>query len=89
VPILLCANVCLTGLFHKAICQSGVITVPWAFTEQDDAINNGLMLAQKLGNVTSDPNVALKFLKDINGSKLIETKVFLTHYYDYCNNNFR
>ncbi|XP_029164811.1 esterase E4-like isoform X3 [Nylanderia fulva] len=62
------------GLFHKAICQSGVMTVPWAFTEQDDAINNGLMLAQKLGNATFDPEDALKFLKDIDGRKLIAAK---------------
>ncbi|XP_029158375.1 esterase FE4-like [Nylanderia fulva] len=59
------------GLFHKAICQSGVITVPWAFTELDSAIHNGLMLAQKLGNATSNPKEALKFLKDIDGRILI------------------
>ncbi|XP_029169221.1 esterase E4-like isoform X2 [Nylanderia fulva] len=65
------------GLFHKAICQSGVMTVPWAFTEQDDAINNGLMLAQKLGNATFDPEDALKFLKDIDGRKLIAAEIGL------------
>ncbi|XP_029169243.1 acetylcholinesterase-like [Nylanderia fulva] len=65
------------GLFHKAICQSGVMTVPWAFTEQDDAINNGLMLAQKLGNATFDPEDALKFLKDIDGRNLIAAEIGL------------
>ncbi|XP_029158365.1 esterase E4-like [Nylanderia fulva] len=62
------------GLFHKAICQSGAATVPWAFNERDDAINNGMMLAQKLGSATSDPEEALKFLKNINGKKLIRTE---------------
>ncbi|XP_029176814.1 esterase FE4-like [Nylanderia fulva] len=65
------------GLFHKAICQSGVMTVPWAFTERDDAINNGLMLAQKLGNATSDPEVALEFLKEIDGTNLIAAEIGL------------
>ncbi|XP_029158362.1 esterase E4-like [Nylanderia fulva] len=65
------------GLFHKAICQSGAATVPWAFTERDEAINNGIMLAQKLGNATSDSEIALQFLKNIDGRKLTEIKVDL------------
>ncbi|XP_029172662.1 uncharacterized protein LOC114941733 [Nylanderia fulva] len=68
------------GLFHKAICQSGAATVPWAFTERNNAIYNGLMLAQRLGIKTSDPKVALQFLKDINGSRLIGVLEMLESY---------
>lgn len=85
---------CFTGLFHKAICQSGVVNNTWALTERDTSINNGLKLAEKLGKATSDTEVACKFLKEIDARKLreIEMKHFLTVevnittlYYDYCN----
>lgn len=90
-------NVCLTGLFHKAICQSGVVNNTWAITERDTCINKGLQLAEKLGKVTSDTEVACKFLKEIDAGKLrkAEVQLYLTKevniamlYYDYRNNNF-
>ncbi|KAL6434742.1 hypothetical protein ACFW04_005157 [Cataglyphis niger] len=68
------------GLFHKAICQSGVVNNPWAFTERDTSINNGLQLAEKLGKATSDTEVAYEFLKKIDARKLrkAEVELFLT-----------
>lgn len=68
------------GLFHKAICQSGVVNNTWALTERDTSINNGLKLAEKLGKATSDTEVACKFLKEIDARKLreVEVKLFLT-----------
>lgn len=89
-------RICFIGLFHKAICQSGVVNNPWAFTGRDTSINNGLQLAEKLGKATSDTEVAYKFLKKIDARKLREAEIelFLTEavnittlYYDYCNNS--
>ncbi|XP_029673790.1 cholinesterase 1-like isoform X2 [Formica exsecta] len=65
------------GLFHKAICQSGVVNNPWAFTGRDTSINNGLQLAEKLGKATSDTEVAYKFLKKIDARKLREAEIEL------------
>ncbi|TGZ32458.1 Carboxylesterase [Temnothorax longispinosus] len=65
---------CFTGLFHKAISQSGVIRCPWAFTEQQLHSEKGFRLAEKLGKATADPKVAYEFLKTIDAKKLIETE---------------
>jgi len=68
----------LTGLFHKAISQSGTAMCPWTFTEQEScSTNKGFLLAKKLGKVTEDPKVAYEFLKTIDAKKLIETAQFL------------
>lgn len=64
-----------TGLFHKAICQSGVMNNPWALTERSTSINNGLQLAEKLGKATSDTEVACKFLKEIDARRLREAEI--------------
>lgn len=85
-----------TGLFHKAICQSGVMSNPWALTERSVSINNGLQLAEKLGKATSDTEVAYKFLKETDARRLKEAEIELFStktvnvtmlYYNYCNNN--
>ncbi|KAL0113961.1 hypothetical protein PUN28_011345 [Cardiocondyla obscurior] len=65
-----------TGLFHKAISQSGVATNPWAFTDNEwtnEATNKSFQLAKKLGRTTSDPKAAYEFLKTIDAKKLVET----------------
>jgi len=68
-------SILLTGLFHKAISQSGTATCPWAFTEPESCLTNkGFLLAKKLGKVTEDPKVAYEFLKTIDAKKLIETE---------------
>ncbi|XP_011632339.1 juvenile hormone esterase-like [Pogonomyrmex barbatus] len=65
----------ITGLFHKAISQSGVMACPWAFTEREPHTKNrGFLLAEKLGKPTTDPKVAYEFLKTIDAKKLIETQ---------------
>ncbi|XP_011705300.1 PREDICTED: juvenile hormone esterase-like [Wasmannia auropunctata] len=61
-----------TGLFHKAIPQSGVARCPWAFTEK--SMNKGFRFAEKLGKATADPKVAYEFLKTIDAKKLIDTE---------------
>lgn len=71
---LICYNR-FTGLFHKAISQSGVMRCPWAFTEREPpSMNKGFRLAEKLGKTTTDPKVAYEFLKTIDAKKLIETE---------------
>jgi len=68
----------LTGLFHKAISQSGTTTCPWAFTEPEScSTNKGFLLAKKLGKVTEDPKDVYEFLKTIDAKKLVETGKFL------------
>jgi len=62
-------QLCLTGLFHKVIAQSGVASNPWAFHEWTD---HGFRLAKKLGKATLDPKVAYEFLKTIDAKILIE-----------------
>lgn len=64
-----------TGLFHKAISQSGVMTCLWGFTEREShSMNKGFRLAEKLGKATADPKVAYELLKTIDAKKLIETE---------------
>jgi len=60
--------ICLAGLFHKVISQSGVISNPWAFNEWTDI---GFRLVKKLGKETSDPKVAYEFLKTIDAKTLM------------------
>lgn len=64
-----------TGLFHKAISQSGVAANPWTFSEwANKATNKGFQLAEYLGRATSDPKVAFEFLKTIDAKKLREAE---------------
>jgi len=68
-------TILLTGLFHKAISQSGTLSCPWGFTEPEScSTNKDFLLAKKLGKVTEDPKVAYEFLKTIDAKKLIETE---------------
>ncbi|EZA55883.1 hypothetical protein DMN91_010858 [Ooceraea biroi] len=67
------------GLFHKAISQSGVAINPWAFNEWTSEVNTGLLFAEKLGKVTTDPKIACEFLKSIDAKELIKTEqIFLS-----------
>lgn len=63
-----------TGLFHKAISQSGVATNPVSWTEKAFAVSKGFELAEKLGKVTTDPKVAYEFLKTIDAKKLVKVQ---------------
>jgi len=62
-------RLCLVGLFHKLILESGVGSNPWSFNEWMDT---GFRLAKKLGKTTSDAKVAYEFLKKIDAKTLVE-----------------
>lgn len=61
------------GLFHKAICQSGVAINSWAHMHEKP-FNYALKLSKKLGNNSTDPMEILQFLKTIDSHKLIEAQ---------------
>ena len=75
----------LTGLFHKAIAQSGVAINPWA-SVYGNSKTNAFKLASLLGKETSDPQTAVEYLKTIDTEKLvithqrIATKLVCTYY---------
>ncbi len=50
-----------TGLFNKAIMQSGSILSPWSFTP--NPLERAIELSRKLGFECSDPEILLQFLK--------------------------
>lgn len=60
-----------TGLFHKAISQSGVAINPWASVLGDpkEIVNK---ICKRLGKDTTDPDEIVKFLQTVDALKLIE-----------------
>lgn len=59
-----------TGLFHKAIAQSGVSLNPWA--NVPDAVESSHCLAKYLGNKSSDPHEIVKYLRTKSARDLCE-----------------
>lgn len=63
----------ISGLFHKAIAESGVVSNYWSFNEwTSKAENSGYQIVEKLGKKTRDPKVAYDFLKTIDAKQLIQ-----------------
>lgn len=62
-----------TGLFHRAISQSGCMLNPWAKIHGDPkfAIYE---LCELLGKKTKDPKEIVQFLRTIDTMKLIEAQ---------------
>lgn len=61
------------GLFHKAICQSGVCLSEWAYTLYPR--QRALQLAKQLGAKTEDPKELLQFFKSLQACELINIKL--------------
>lgn len=62
-----------TGLFHKAILQSGVSTCPIAIKEIGKEIKS-FELASILGTDSRDPETVVEFLQTIPGDEIIEAQ---------------
>ncbi|XP_043467668.1 esterase B1-like isoform X2 [Leptopilina heterotoma] len=61
------------GLFHKAICQSGVANNTWA-NMHENPMHYALKLTKKLGNNSTDPVEMMEFLKTVDSHKIIEAQ---------------
>ncbi|XP_033223062.1 esterase FE4-like isoform X2 [Belonocnema kinseyi] len=68
-----CISPLTTGLFQKAICQSGVVINPWAF--QDRNKDFAFEITSALGKKTSDPIEAVRFLRTVASQKVLETQM--------------
>lgn len=71
-------TLCLTftGLFHKAIVQSGVAINPWAIITKEPS-KYAYDLAAKLGEESTDPKTVLEFLRTVDAQKLAFTETQL------------
>lgn len=69
-----------TGLFHKAIAQSGVAINPWAIITKEPS-KYAYELAAKLGEKSTDPKTVLEFLRTVDAQKLAftETQILKTN----------
>lgn len=65
-----------TGLFHKAIAQSGVAINPWAIITREPS-KYAYELAAKLGEESTDPKTVLEFLRTVDAQKLAFTETQL------------
>lgn len=65
-----------TGLFHKAIAQSGVAINPWAILTKEPS-KYAYDLAAKLGKESTDPKTVLEFLRTVDAQKLAFTETQL------------
>lgn len=63
-----------TGLFHKAILQSGVANNPWASVPHSPK-KNAIKIASILGKESSDPVEIVEFLRTIDVVKLLEAQM--------------
>lgn len=61
-----------SGLFHKAICQSGVALNPWA--QVFDPKKYAYKICELLGKNITDHKEIVQFLRTIHASKLIEAQ---------------
>lgn len=69
-------NLICTGLFHKAIMQSGVAFNPWAIISEKPS-KYGFQLAAKLGETSTDPETVVEFLRTIDAKKLVDLETKL------------
>lgn len=69
-------NLACTGLFHKAILQSGVAINPWASIIKEPS-KYAFMLAAKLGESSADPETVVEFLRTIDMQKLVAAELKL------------
>lgn len=65
-----------TGLFHKAIAQSGVAINPWAILTKEPS-KYAYDLEAKLGKESTDPKTVLEFLRTVDAQKLAFTETQL------------
>lgn len=61
------------GLFHKAICQSGVCLNEWGYSIYGR--DRAFLLGKSLGKETEDPKELLEFLKEVPTSSLVNVKL--------------
>ena len=64
--------VLVTGLFHRAIAQSGSALSPWAFDDPQTAGRKAFRFAESLGCATSDSYEMLEFLMRVPARRLVE-----------------
>jgi carboxylesterase type B len=62
----------MTGLFHRAIAQSGSALCPWAAEDPAVARTKAFRLGKVLGCKTSDSKELVDFLMTVPAQKLIE-----------------
>jgi carboxylesterase type B len=62
----------VTGLFHRAIIQSGTVLNPWAFDDPSVARRKAFRFGEALGCHTSDSKELLEFLMKVPAQKLVD-----------------
>lgn len=62
----------VTGLFHRAIAQSGSALNPWAFDDPQVARKKAFRFAEALGRNTADSNELVEFLMKVPARRLVE-----------------
>jgi len=62
----------VTGLFHRAIAQSGSALNPWVFDDPQTARRKAFRFAETLGCTTSDSHEMLAFLMTVPARRLVE-----------------
>jgi carboxylesterase type B len=62
---------CISGLFHRAIMQSGSALNPWAYDEPTSARRKAFRLGEILGLKTTDPNELLAFLQNLSAKEIV------------------
>jgi Carboxylesterase type B len=62
----------VTGLFHRAIAQSGSALNPWAYEDPHTARRKAFIFAEALGCKTSDSYEMLEFLMTVPAQRLVE-----------------
>lgn len=62
----------VTGLFHRAIAQSGSALNPWSFDDPQTARRKAFRFAETLGCTTTDSYEVLEFLMKVPALRLVE-----------------
>lgn len=62
----------VTGLFHRAIAQSGSALNPWAYEDPQTARRKAFRFAEVLGCKTNDSYEMLEFLMTVPAQRLVE-----------------
>jgi carboxylesterase type B len=62
----------MTGLFHRAIAQSGSALCPWAAEDPSIARSKAFRLGEALGCKTSDSKELQEFLMKVPAQKIVE-----------------
>lgn len=65
---------CISGLFHKAISESGTALVPWAEAPPGEAKRNAFRLAKFLDCPQTPSELMIKCLRTIHSYDIIETE---------------